>query len=149
MHIHSPSKDKVSGYSGQRTPSHLTFFTKSDMEFQQHTYKFCPVNWVRTPDLLQLWGFKTSACCKLCPSEKCTLHHILSNCPTALKQKRYTWRHDSVLYHIKAALTLHISSQSKHFISQNKKQLIFQSFVKAGSTLSSLCREKAPQKKTN
>ena len=78
------------------------------------------VNWVRTPDLLQLWGFKTSACCKLCPSEKCTLHHILFNCPTALKQKRYTWRHDSVLYHIKAALTLHISSWSKHFISQIK-----------------------------
>ena len=42
-----------------------------------------------------------------------------------------------------AALTLLISSQSEHFISQNKTQHISQSFVKAGSTLSALCRKKA------
>ena len=46
------------------------------------------VNWVKTPDLLHLWGMKTSACCTLCRAEKCTLHHILSNCKTALTTKR-------------------------------------------------------------
>jgi hypothetical protein len=40
---------------------------------------------------------------------------------------------------------LHISSQSKHFICQNKTQHISQSFVKPGSTLSALCRKKAPK----
>ena len=28
------------------------------------------VNWVRTPDLLHLWGYKKSSCCCLCGAEK-------------------------------------------------------------------------------
>ena len=119
------------------------------MELQHQTYKFC------TECYSQLgknsWpsstlGFQNICLLQTLPSEKCTVHLILSNCPTALKQKRYKWRHDSVLYHIKAALTLHISSQSKHLISQNKTRHISQSFVKAGSTLSALCRKKAQKK---
>ena len=36
--------------------------------------------------------------CTVCNSNsKQTLHHILSNCSSALEQGRYTWRHDSVL----------------------------------------------------
>ena len=37
-------------------------------------------------------------------SAACTLHHILVNCDFALKQKRYTWRHDSVLKNIEMSL---------------------------------------------
>ena len=55
-----------------------------------------PLNLVKTP---KTWGYKTSARCTLCAAEQCTLHHILSACPSALKQKRHTWRHDSVLTH--------------------------------------------------
>ena len=35
--------------------------------------------------------------CKLCGARKPTPAHILSACPTALLQKRYTYRHDQVL----------------------------------------------------
>jgi len=35
---------------------------------------------------------------------QCTIHHILVNCPFALDQARYTWRHDSVLKNIERAL---------------------------------------------
>ena len=35
--------------------------------------------------------------CKLCGATQCTLFHILSNCEKALADKRYSWRHDSVL----------------------------------------------------
>ena len=68
------------------------------------------VNWVRTPDLLHLWGYKKSCCCVLCGAEKCTLHHILSNCSFSLTDKRFTWRHDSVLSLIYFAFKEHIES---------------------------------------
>ena len=35
--------------------------------------------------------------CPLCENHYPTIHHILSNCPTALLQGRYTWRRDSAL----------------------------------------------------
>jgi hypothetical protein len=68
-----------------------------------HVIKFvlnATVNWVKTPDLLQLWGYKQRAQCVLCGCDLCTLHHILVGCKTALKSKRYNWRHDSVLQRV-------------------------------------------------
>jgi hypothetical protein len=62
------------------------------------------INSVRTPDMLRLWGYKKTAACPLCNAPQCTLHHILVNCDFALKQKRYTWRHDSVLKNIEISL---------------------------------------------
>jgi hypothetical protein len=50
-----------------------------------------------TPDNLHLWGKCADEKCSLCSSPKCTLFHILSNCPFSLANKRYTWRHDTVL----------------------------------------------------
>ena len=35
--------------------------------------------------------------CNLCEGKQTQLH-VLNNCPTAVKEERYTWRHDSVLY---------------------------------------------------
>ena len=63
------------------------------------------INSVRTPDMLRLWGYTKTATCPLCSAPQCTLHHILVNCDFALKQKRYTWRHDSVLKNIEISLT--------------------------------------------
>ena len=91
------------------------------------------VNWIRTPDLLHLWGFKQSASCCLCAHEKCTLHHILSNCPKALTQQRYTWRHDSVLQQIQSTLSFHIT-QLNSSTNDSKPLHISQCFVKAGSS---------------
>jgi hypothetical protein len=47
------------------------------------------------------WKKVLSAKCSLCNSKASeTLMHALQNCPFALNQERYTWRHDSVLNHI-------------------------------------------------
>ncbi len=43
------------------------------------------------------WGKRSYSKCELCP------HHqtlLLNNCPTMLKDGRYTWRHKSVLSHM-------------------------------------------------
>jgi len=55
------------------------------------------INSLPTPDMLKLMGLSANGTCKLCGALQCTLFHILSNCSTALTDKRYTWRHDSVL----------------------------------------------------
>ena len=62
------------------------------------------INSVRTPDMLKLWGYTKSATCPLCCASQCTLHHVLVNCDFALKNKRYTWRHDSVLKNIELSI---------------------------------------------
>ena len=56
-------------------------------------------NSLATPDNLKRWGKRQLSMCPLCNNNG-TLHHILNFCPVALNQGRYTWRHNSVLYHI-------------------------------------------------
>ena len=68
------------------------------------------VNWVKTPQLLRLWGYTYSGLCVLCNAPKCTLHHIISGCPIALASGRFTWWHDSVLAHIENSIRTHITS---------------------------------------
>lgn len=89
------------------------------------------VNWVRTPDLLHLWQYKKTCYCCLCGHEKCTLHHILSECNFSLQDKRFTWRHDSVLSLIHKALIAHTESINNMQLKPTKPTLI--TFVKAGS----------------
>jgi len=67
------------------------------------------INSVKTPDMLKLWGLIPTATCPLCSHSQCTLHHILVNCPFAREQKRYNWRHDSVLANIEPRLSKLIS----------------------------------------
>jgi hypothetical protein len=55
------------------------------------------INSLPTPDMLKLMGLSANGSCKLCGATQCTLFHILSNCTKALTDKRYSWRHDSVL----------------------------------------------------
>jgi Reverse transcriptase (RNA-dependent DNA polymerase) len=90
------------------------------------------VNWVRTPDLMHLWGYKSSEYCCLCGAQKCTLHHILAGCTFALKDKRFTWRHDSILSLINQALIEHVESINQKQPATCPAPLI--NFVKAGST---------------
>ena len=71
------------------------------------------INSARTPDMLKLWGYKKSAECSLCKKEQCTLAHIITGCRVALRQKRYTWRHDSVLKTLEPFLKSHIDKQNK------------------------------------
>ena len=72
-----------------------------------HVIKFvlnATVNWVKTSDLVKLWGYSEQAHCKLCRHPQCTLHHIISDCPHSLRGGRYTWRHDTVLLYLKPIL---------------------------------------------
>ena len=55
------------------------------------TYDLLP-----TPTNLMRWEMSDDAKCGLC-SEPGHLEHILSSCKTALTQRRFTWRHDTVL----------------------------------------------------
>ena len=50
-----------------------------------------------TPMDLARWNIITSPKCALCQASQPTTNHILTGCPIALDQGRYTWRHDSVL----------------------------------------------------
>jgi hypothetical protein len=93
------------------------------------------INSVRTPDMLQLWGYKATADCCLCSAKLCSLHHILVGCSVALDQGRYTWRHDSVLSNIETALEVllgRINSRSAARLS-SLKSAFSASFVQKGT----------------
>ena len=89
------------------------------------------MNWVRTLNLLKLWGLKSTSNCPLCGASICSLHHILSNCTVALRDERYTCRHNSVLFEIQKVIQNHINDQNTSVV---KEQLphILTSFVPAG-----------------
>jgi hypothetical protein len=55
------------------------------------------INSLPTPSMLHLMSLSPVENCGLCGAPKCTLFHILVGCSKALTDKRYTWRHDSVL----------------------------------------------------
>ena len=57
-------------------------------------------NSLNSPDNLKRWGKRNMGGCPLCSCPYGTLHHIINICPVALKQGRFTWRHDSVLSHL-------------------------------------------------
>jgi hypothetical protein len=95
------------------------------------------INCVRTPDMLKLWGYTTVATCPLCRANQCTLHHILVNCGFALNQKRYTWRHDSVLKHIEvslAALVADFNRRKPKAVVKATRETFNACFVRTGET---------------
>jgi hypothetical protein len=101
-----------------------------------HVIKFvlnATVNWVKTPDLLKLWGYQVQAYCKLCKHPQCTLHHIISDCPQALFGKRYTWRHNSVLLYLSTVFQELIDTANAKSISNNESPTQI-SFVRVGES---------------
>ena len=63
----------------------------------------CSTNTLATSDNLKRWGKRRVSDCPLCLNIG-TLEHILNGCPVALQQGRTTWRHNSILNHITAAM---------------------------------------------
>ena len=51
-----------------------------------------------TPVNLQRWSLQCCARCSLCDTNHPTTAHVLSGCPVALTQQRYTYRHNQVLF---------------------------------------------------
>ena len=92
------------------------------------------VNWVRTPNLLKLWGLKNTSSCCLCGAPICSLHHILSNCSVALNGERYTWRHDSVLSEVQKAIHRHVEDRNANVVKDSFPH-ISSCFVPAGKSV--------------
>ena len=100
-----------------------------------HLIKFvihASINWVTTSDLLLLWNKTGNQSCVLCKAEICSIGHILSSCKYSLTDRRYSWRHDSVLSTLEPSLRqrLHIVN-SKPF--QETIPKLSTSFVKPGA----------------
>ena len=84
-----------------------------------------------TPDNLRIWGKQSDGRCTLCASPTCTLFHILCNCPYSLQNKRFTWRHDSVLRTLAPFLQDQINKQNESKERMNQSGFI--TFVREGS----------------
>jgi hypothetical protein len=67
---------------------------------------------------LSRWKISESKECKLCGGYE-TLLHILSNCPYSLRAGKYTWRHDSILWHIVKQFRATPGFQAKIFADLN------------------------------
>ena len=91
----------------------------------------CFTTTVATPELKQLWGYWSFGSCPLCGKPKCSLSHILSGCPVAREQGRFTWRHDSVLNICQPVLENHLTKCNEM---EYRGKPITQAFVKADST---------------
>ena len=101
-------------------PVNLTSFCISS------TYDTLP-----SPSNLQRWKLTTEASCFLHKKDTCTTSHILSACKVALRQGRFTFRHDNVL----RIIISNIRSSVKNIKSSvpTSKQPIKIKFVKKGT----------------
>jgi hypothetical protein len=96
-----------------------------------------------TPDHLRRMGYITDDRCPLCVRPHCDLLHVLSYCPVALEQNRYTWRHNEVLriLHFYVGLAVRAVAKKKPRTKQQSAMV----FVKEGADLRKLKkREKSP-----
>ena len=82
--------------------------------------------------MLHLMGLSAVETCTLCGANKCTLFHILVGCDKALKDKRYTWRHDSVLATLLQLLVPVLMRHNASKPASSKPTPI--TFVKGGNT---------------
>lgn len=79
-----------------------------------------------SPTNLHTWGITSDPSCKLC-QRPANLEHVLSSCRIALRDGRYTWRHDQVLQVIAQT----VDTERKK-VRPSQKKLTFISFCKAG-----------------
>ena len=82
-----------------------------------------------SPSNIQRWKISTDAACTLCRKNVCTTAHILGARKLALKQGRYTFRHNVVLREIVSSLKTFICSIE----SVVSKEPNFIKFVKKGT----------------
>ena len=90
-------------------------------------------NVLPTNDNLRRWG-KTVVdlrCC-LCGFSNPTLKHILNGCSMALKQGRYSWRHDSILRHLSGELLSFLGSINSCSVPTTDIKDTFIKFVREG-----------------
>ena len=121
-------------------PADVKDNTASLMAMPANLISFCLASTYDTllsPINLKRWRITTEAMCTLCGKDVCTTAHILGACKVALQQRRYTFRHDTVLHQVIEALQTFISN-IKEAVSISAKSSIM--FVKKGA--------KVPRKRT-
>lgn len=104
------------------------------------------MNTMPTPDLLHLMKISESAKCGLCGADQCTLFHILSNCNKSLKDKRYSWRHDSVLATV---LQLIVPKLIQHNSTSPSPTFVPIAFVKKGTAQHHVSKHRSPANQKN
>ena len=70
--------------------------------------------------------------CCLCGFSNPTLKHILNGCSVALKQGRYTWRHDSILQHLVEDLKSFVGCANSVTVANISIENTFIKFVREG-----------------
>ena len=73
---------------------------KSLLAAKTNLVRFCvgsTFDTLSTPNNLQRMGLITNPRCTLCNQDGCGILHILTACPVAFQQKRYTYRHNNIL----------------------------------------------------
>jgi hypothetical protein len=76
------------------------------------------------PSNLRRWGLSDNDRCGLCSVGPASALHVLTGCPVALKEGRYTWRHDQVLGLLREAVSFSIA-RSKRNESKKSPQILF------------------------
>ena len=67
-------------------------------------------NTLGTNSNLALWGAVESANCKRCNTKE-TLKHVVAGCPISTAERRFDWRHDSILKFIASNLSVAIGAK--------------------------------------
>ena len=119
----------------ERKISHreMLFTAESKLQFLvKSVYDLLP-----TPANKNTWFGTKEHMCPLCGGNG-TLNHVLAGCKVALKQGRYTWRHNEVLKEIARCVEEKVQEQNR--ISEIKKPTWI-NFVKAGTKGEKVQRE--------
>ena len=86
-------------------------------------------NVLPSPANLKQWDSDSAASCPLCHKDSCTVAHVLGACPFSLHQKRFNYRHDSILKVIEEHLAKFLdTNKGRKPASRSWKSF----FVKAG-----------------
>ena len=90
---------------------------KVTQHLPSNIFSFCRrcliVSLPTTNSNLSRWKTISNETCTLCENVKQTQRHVISCCPKALEDGRYTWRHNSVLYALCHHLSVAVSSDDK------------------------------------
>lgn len=78
-----------------------------------------------TPANLVRWGIAAESSCHACGAPRATLEHILASCPAALRDGRYTWRHNRVLEALEREVSEFLSVKSAGERKQQKQGMRF------------------------
>ena len=97
-------------------PKAILQWQKVTQHLPSNIFSFCRRYFIvslPTDSNLSRWKKISNETCTLCENVKQTQWHVISWCPKALEDGRYTWRHNSVLYTLCHHLSVAVNSDDK------------------------------------